>query len=339
MRQDTERTLARQWALLRCIPAWPRKTTIAELIAALEDRQIAVTRRTVERDLQGLSEHFPLAVDDTGKPHGWSWAKGARQEFTPRLSTSQCVALLLARTHLKTLLPKAMLKELMPLFDSAEQEVASSGWKNWHRETAVVPTTLALQPPTIAAGVMEDVQQALAHGRCLSGRYRSKGSDTAKEVTIHPLGLMVRGPVHYLVATLFDYADPRQLALHRLSNTTVLSAPRKKPTGFDFQTYLADAVRYNAQGKIRLVAWFDEAAAEHLRETPLSQDQVLKPLGDGSRVELTATVESDETLRWWLLGFGGMVEVREPAGLRKEFAESVKTLRQHYICVDLRRKA
>lgn len=321
MRQDSERTLARQWALLRCIPAWPRKTTIAELVAALEDRQIAVTRRTVERDLQGLSEHFPLTVDDTGKPHGWSWAKGARQEFTPRLSASQCVALLLARTHLKAFLPRAMLKELVPLFDAAEQEVASSGWKNWHKETAIIPVTLALQPPTIAAGVVEDVQQALAHGRCLSGRYRSKGSDTAREVTVHPLGLLVRGPVHYLVVTMFDYTDVRQLALHRLSHTAVLQTPRKKPAGFDFQKYLAEAVRYNAQGSIRLVAWFDEAAAEHLRETPLSHDQVLRPIDDGSRVELTATVESDETLRWWLLGFGGMVEVREPAGLREEFVE------------------
>lgn len=330
MRQDTERTLARQWALLRCIPAWPRKTTIAELIAVLEDRGIVVARRTVERDLQGLSEHFPLTVDDTSKPHGWSWAKGAQQEFTPRLSTPQCVALLLARAHLKTFLPKAMLKELVPLFDNAAQEVASSGWKNWHRETAVTPATLALQPPAIAAGVMEDVQQALAHGRCLSGRYRSKGSDTARDVTIHPLGLMVRGPVHYLVATLFNYADPRQLALHRLSHTSVLPAPRKKHAGFDFQKYLAEAARYNAQGTIRLVAWFDEAAAEHLRETSLSHDQTFKAIGDGSRVELTATVESDEMLRWWLLGFGGMVEVREPADLRKEFAENVAMLRRVY---------
>ena len=331
MRQDTERTLARQWALLRCIPAWPRKTTIAELIAALEDRRIVVARRTVERDLQGLSEHFPLTVDDTSKPHGWSWAKGAQQEFTPRLSTPQCVALLLARAHLKSLLPKAMLKELVPLFDNAAQEVASSGWKNWHKETAVVPATLALQSPAIAAGVMEDVQQALVHGRCLSGRYRSKGSDTTKEVMVHPLGLMVRGPVHYLIVTMFDYPDIRQLALHRLSHTAVLQTPRKKSAGFDFQKYLAEAARYNAQGTIRLVAWFDEVAAEHLRETPLSHDQTLKPIGDGSRVELTATVESDETLLWWLLGFGGMVEVREPADLRGEIREHVNLMRNSYL--------
>lgn len=330
MQQHTERTLARQWTLLRCIPAWPRRTTIAELIAALEDRQIVAVRRTIERDLQGLSEHFPLSVDDTSKPHGWSWAKGARQEFTPRLSTSQCVALLLTRTHLKAFLPRAMLKELVPLFDSAAQEVASSGWKNWHKETAVIPTTLMLQPAMIAADVMDDVQQALAHGRCLSGRYRAKGNDTARNVTVHPLGMLLRGPVQYLVVTMFDYPDIRQLALHRFTHTKVLQTPRKKPEGFEFQKYLVDANRYNAHGAIRLVAWFDESAAEHLRETPLSHDQTLKPIGDGSRVELTATVESDEMLRWWLLAFGGMVEVREPEELRTEFAETVTLLRRIY---------
>ncbi|RDI98943.1 WYL domain-containing protein [Dyella solisilvae] len=330
MRQETERTLARQWALLRCMPPWPRKATVGDLMAALEDRKISVTRRTVERDLQALSQQFPLAVDDKGKPYGWCWAKGANQEFTPRLTTSQSVALLLARVHLRTLLPRVMLKELIPLFDSAEQEVAATGWKHWHRETAVIPSSLALLPPTIGRGVMECVQEALARGCCLSGRYRSKGSTAAKELTVHPLGLIVRGPVHYLVATLYDYADVRQLALHRLSHTEVLATPRKKPPRFDFQKYAAEAAKYNSQGLIRLVAHFDQAAAEHLRETPLSPDQTIKALDDGSRLEVEATVENDETLRWWLLGFGDMVEVRQPRSLRKELRDHAEGMWKAY---------
>ena len=35
---------------------------------------------------------------------------------------------------------------------------------------------------------------------------------------------------------------------------------------------------------------------------------------------LTATLDSDETLRWWLLGFGSRVEVIEPEDLRQELA-------------------
>ncbi len=330
MQQDTVQTLARQWALLRNLPAWPRKATVSGLVEVLADRQIAVTRRTVERDLQALSMEFPLAVDNASKPHGWSWAKGARQEFTPRLSTPQCVALLLAREHLKTLLPRALLQELMPLFDNAEQEVAASGWKQWHRETAVLQTSLELLPPATSAGVLETVQTALAKGRCLSARYRAKGSTAAKPAVIHPLGLLIRGPVQYLVGTMFDYTDILRLPLHRLSHAEVLPTPRKKPAGFDFRKYSTEAARYNPQGTIQLVARFDADAAAHLEETPLSRDQVIRPIDNGTRVEVRAIVELDETLKWWLLAFGDMVEVVKPKSLRDEFAHQIQNLATLY---------
>ena len=71
-----------------------------------------------------------------------------------------------------------------------------------------------------------------------------------------------------------------------------------------------------------LVARFDPDAAEHLRETPLAADQAMFDLEDG-RVEVRATVEDDETLRWWLLGFGSMVEVIQPQRLREAFRDEV----------------
>jgi predicted DNA-binding transcriptional regulator YafY len=330
VRQSTEQTLARQWALLHCIPAWPRKITVADLISAMGYRQFTVARRTLERDLQALAQRFPLTADDSSKPYGWSWAKGARQEFAPRLSASQGVALLLARAHLKPFLPKTILNELAPLFDSAVTEVDRTGWKDWHRETAVIPTSLALIKPVIDARVLDNVHEALACKRRLSGRYRSKGGEVAKDVVLNPLGIVVRGPVQYLIVTLFDYTDVRQIALHRLTSTAVLAAPRKSPPGFDFQQYVQGAGRYHSQGAVRLVAWFDPVAVEHLRETPLSRDQTIEPVGDGSLFEVSATVEDDEPLRWWLLGFGSRVEVREPRDLRAEFSAHAKQLAHRY---------
>jgi len=45
---------------------------------------------------------------------------------------------------------------------------------------------------------------------------------------------------------------------------------------------------------------------------------------------LTATVEDDQTLRWWLLGFGSRVEVLEPAELRAEIAAQVNAAAHRY---------
>ena len=326
MKAESGQTLKRQWEMLRLIPRWPRRITIRELTSRLADHGFRTTRRTVERDLQELSGSFPLDVDETAKPYGWYWAKNANFEFTPRLTASQGIALLLAKTHLQGLLPRSMLDELAPIFANAEVELAATGWRDWHRRTAVIPTTFPLLPPKLDMKVLESVQSALAQRHCLSARYRAKGKEAAKEVVIHPLGLLTRGPVQYLVCTMYDYVDILRLPLHRLSHTVVLPEPVKSPTGFDFVRYVEEeAGRFNTKGKIQLVAWFDEAAAEHLKETPVSHDQILGSVQDSSRVELRATVEMDETLRWWLLGFGCLVEVREPASLRLALASELRS--------------
>ena len=324
-------TLARQWAMLRLIPRAPRRTTSRELCRQLEQLGHSTSPRTVERDLQNLSNRFALVADDGSRPYGWSWAKDADIELMPRLSPSQAVALLLSQVHLKNFMPQFLLKELATVFASAEGEVASTGWKDWHKRTAILPASMPLLAPKLSAEAMEHVHSALALRRCLSGRYRSRGSESARELIIHPLGLIVRGAAQYLVCTLRDYQDVRQIALHRLSGTRVLDLPCKPPLGFDFGRYVAShASKYWAQGKIRMTARFTAEAGAHLRETPVSKDQELLDVEGGERLELRATVESDETLRWWLLGFGSQVEVLEPAELRKEMRDELLRASRRY---------
>lgn len=314
----TNDTLWRQWNLLRLMPRSPRQSTAPDLRKALLAQGIDVSRRTVERDLQALSGRFPLLSDESSKPFGWCWAPDANFEFTPRLSVPQGIALLLARSHLRTLLPQNLMRELVPLFDVAGRELATGAWGDWHRRTAVIPTSLALLPPTIDPHVQVDVHEALVTRRQMQASYRSKGARDAKTVTVHPLGLIVRGAVQYLVCTMFDYVDVRQLALHRLSDTHVGGEPCRQPEGFDFAAYARTAGNYESKGPVRLVARFTHDAAEHLRETPLSADQTLEELGPDGHVEVRATVEFDQTLRWWIRAFGSQVEVMEPVTLREE---------------------
>src|SRR5690606_7364648 len=133
------------------------------------------------------------------------------------------------------------------------------------QRTAVLPAGLALKPPRMADGVLDCVEQAIAHGRCMTAEYRSKGSTAPRSMHIHPLGLLSRGPVMYLVCTLFDYGDVRQLALHRLSDPVAMPEPSRTPEGFDFQEYVREiAPAYLPRGTIRLVARIDAPAAEHL---------------------------------------------------------------------------
>jgi predicted DNA-binding transcriptional regulator YafY len=80
---------------------------------------------------------------------------------------------------------------------------------------------------------------------------------------------------------------------------------------------------------MRLEAVFSYGAAFHLHDTPLSADQVIAELDD-ERVLLRATVENTAELRWWLLGFGDLVEVIAPADLREEFRTRATAMAAKY---------
>lgn len=328
--QSSAKTVARQWLILQSIPRSPKKVTTATLEARLRAEGHEVSRRTIERDLHALSARFPLALDDRSRPYGWSWAAHAAPGIVPKLSGPQAVGLLLAREHLQNLLPRTLKDELGSIFELARCTLEGSGWNDWHQRTAVLPAGLALQPPVIAAPLMACVEQAIAERRCLAARYRAKGSAESREMHIHPLGLVSRGAVLYLVCTLFDYEDVRLLAMHRLSDAGPTAEPVRQPPGFDFREYTTKvAPNYLSRGPIELVVRIEAPAADHLYETPLSSNQQLRKLPDG-HVEVTTTVQDDQTLRWWLLAFGSQLEVVAPRHLREEIAGEAQLMSDLY---------
>ena len=119
--------------------------------------------------------------------------------------------------------------------------------------------------------------------------------------------------------------------MHRLCEVNELPETLKEPDNFDFIAYSkSEGRRYFSRGSINLELRFDPPAAEHLKETPLSKDQTLRLINDGKHVEVTATVDDDETLRWWLLSFADQLEVLGPSELRYFMSESARNTLKMY---------
>ena len=114
-------------------------------------------------------------------------------------------------------------------------------------------------------------------------------------------------------------------------NTEMLDKMVKK-ISFNLDTYIQSGeFDYIEQDKsIRLKLLINKYIAKHLQETALSEDQVIKVIDENSSL-LTATVKDTQQLRWWLLGFGDGVEVKQPAKLRKEMIGVVQATLQKYL--------
>ena len=332
--QNQNDTQLRQWAMLKRIPQHPRQITAREIFEHLESEGFEVTKRTVERDLLSLSEIFPLLSNERSRPYGWSWNKDAAAFALPTMSPLQALTLELAHDHLATLIPASLLETLAPYFKCAEGVLSSGdGVKklaNWRKKVAIVPPNQPLIPPSYTEEIIEAVHSALLSELQLEINYASREQGETKNYRVHPLGIVQRGAVTYLVATLNDYADIRLLAVHRIQSAQILDKPAKTPKKFDLAKYIRQgAFGFGESAEIKLVVRFTSQAVEHLRETPLSLDQRIEPDQSGW-MQVRTTVPDTAQLRWWLLGFGDQVEVLEPASLRDEFVNTTRSLHGIY---------
>lgn len=327
-------TLRRQWQLLRLLPRCPRKTTAGELQQRLAGEGFRTVKRSVERDLHALSGIFPIVLDDREKPFGWSWDRNAPILDVPSLTATQALTFALVQRFLAPLMPASLLREIDPYFKVATTQLAAMpkerGLPSWIDKVRVVPPTQPLLPPRINPKIQTTVYEALLDNRQMQVAYHKRGASAPVEYTVHPLGLVQRGAVTYLVCTLFRYEDVLLLALHRILSAVLLDEQAKYPPGFRLDDYLATGALNFGDGKrIRLEALFDEVAAEHLYETPLSEDQKIVPAGDG-QARVTATIPETPQLYWWLLAFGDQVEVIRPKSLRTEIANTARAMARRY---------
>lgn len=315
--------------LLFLIPPHTRPQSVSQLLERLVARGHDIDRRTLQRDLNKLSDQWPLCCDD-GRPPRWSWSLDAERFDLPGMDATTALAFAQAESHLRKLLPAAIAQELQPWFARARRVLDGGPLGGWAQRVRMIEEGQPLQTPVIEAAVFEAVTTALLEERALRLRYASRSKSRTDEHVVHPLALVWRGPLAYLVVVFGDYQDPRSLALQRIQTVQVLDEPARRLPGFDLDAWLAQRDFDLPLGDdIALHAVISRELEGLLRERPLAPDQQLEPGGDNGFV-LRASVADTMRLRWWLLGFGDRVTVLGPDGLREEMAETARRMAAAY---------
>ncbi|MBL1321963.1 MAG: WYL domain-containing protein [Methylophaga sp.] len=320
----SDETLYRQWVMLTRIPRYPRKITVPDLKNILLGEGYTVDTRTIQRDLNKLSISFPLSNDTEGRKNYWFWIEEAAIQDLPGMDPVTALAFEMAESYLEPLLPQATLELLQPYFHRARvvlNDQSDSLLRKWPDKVAVIERGLVLQKPEINPDVQRIVYQALLEEKPLKASYQPRGAESVKKYLMHPLGIVSRVGVIYLICTLWDYDDVKQFALHRFSHAEIIDDPINIHKNFSLTDYIEQdkEFAYKIEDKsIQLKVLFEAGTAAHLAETPLSENQTLTPQDDGRillEVEIMRTLE----LRWWLLGFGNDVEIIKPESMRETF--------------------
>ena len=270
-RSDTLETVLLAVELLRRIPRG-RKVTASELHQQLKHAGMERELRTIQRQLEMLSEHFEIERDDSSKPYGYRWLEQAKALAVPNLTPQESVLLQLAEEHLKNLLPPRLMKSMDAFFSQARRNLGPESSarleREWPGKVRVVATSQPLLPPKIVPGVFEAVSEALYSNHWLHIEYKNAGGKRTS-ADVMPLGLVQQGSRLYLVCRYQGFDNERNLALHRIAAAEVSTLTFERPKTFDLKRYDDDGRFGFGEGeKVRLVFRIDRSAGLHLMESP-----------------------------------------------------------------------
>lgn len=332
--QSNSQTLKRQWKILQILDPHHFKST-AEIFQAItaQSHDFDVDLRTIQRDLNFLMDLFHLEKAGHSKLALWRWNKSINASTKP-ISEGDALMLTMVSDYLTPLLPKLFLDPLQPKIAQAKEKLDMIGKAQkaprLRKKIRIIHPTLNTLPPKLPADIVETLKDALMQEKQIEAHYHSLQSDTQKTLTMHPLGLIMRGPTMYLLATVADYQDPRMFAVHRFRKAVLRDEKTKTPANFDLDSHIQSGATDFGSGKdLRLkIRVYSDIRLNVLTESPLAKDQVMKKKADYTLVE--ATVPDSWQLKWWLMQHANEIAVEGPAALRKEIIGRLEAALGHY---------
>ncbi|KXS54355.1 MAG: transcriptional regulator-like protein [Marinobacter sp. T13-3] len=316
-------TALRYLTMLRMVPRYPRTITTGELSERLEERGYSVVMRSIQRDLEKLSADFPLIVDESSRPHRWSFDRETTMDIIPALDLPAALTFELAQAYLKPLLPPRALSHLKPHFDEAHRTLLRerNPLGQWPNHVRVINRGLGGQRPAIDADVLETVTEALLREYQCKLTYQARKWSEPEEITVQPFGLIFRDPNVYLIGSIDGREGIRQLVLHRAKAGELVEKTVNRPEDFDLDLYIHSGAMgiLKSDEPVYLKLRCDKPALNHLIESPLGFDQTTTEIDDRT-FEISVTVGDTQDLRWWLTAQAVHCDILAPVWLKDEIA-------------------
>jgi predicted DNA-binding transcriptional regulator YafY len=295
------------------------RVTAAEVAEELE-----VSMRTARRDLEALSIAGIPVYSQPGRGGGWSLVGGARTDLSG-LTAAEARTLFLVAGPSSAVTPeaKAALRKLVQALPETFRAEAEKAAAAIVLDPARWGGTAPPPPPHLEA-----LQQAVVEGVQVRLGYTDRNR-AVSERTVHPLGLVAKGSVWYLVAG--TDAGLRSFRVWRVSSVDLTGEPVRRPPGFDladtWQAMVREMDERRSARRVRALA--DPAIVGWLRAHFANRLQVGEPAADG-RVAVDIGFGDTHDPATDLIGYGARLEVIDPPEIRAQLAAIGAALVERY---------
>jgi predicted DNA-binding transcriptional regulator YafY len=304
-----------------------RGSATARALAA----ELGVSVRTIYRDLEALAAAGVPVITESGPGGGCRLMDGYR--FPLRgLRAEEAEALLILGV------PEAIRElGLDRALDAAHRQIRVTAGGS-----PAGPVLVHLDMPRWfgsqeEVSCLRELAQALRLGRRLRFRYRR--DETAR--TAGPLGLANKAGTWYLVAAT-GAPEPRVFRAGRISSVSVLAEPFERPADFELARFWArwsaefEASRPRLQVTLRASPDALAVFPEIFGQAAGPVLEAARPAGEDGWRAVTLSFEHELAAAHRLAGFGGQVEVLDPAPVRARLLTLAREILGRYDARPLR---
>lgn len=163
--------------------------------------------------------------------------------------------------------------------------------------------------------------------------YQSLSNNKPTERIVQPYFIEPAAPGHasYLIAFCERTESLRIFKIERIASARITAEMYKIPPDFDANEYFESSWGIIAESEVKNIKlkFIDKGLARIISETVWHPSQKLAPQKDGSLI-MTLEVSDTVELLSWILSWGDMVEVLEPATLRRKIIDNAKAMLELY---------
>jgi predicted DNA-binding transcriptional regulator YafY len=312
----------RQWSILRELEA-SRRVTIDELAARTE-----VTTRTIRRDLEALqTSGFPIFDELIDGKRYWTLeARAFKRLDDTGFTLAELSALYFSRALVECLAATPFQQDVASAFDKLGAAL-TPGMRQFLDRLPLVFQAKGTSSKSATAADRKAEREHIArlldatlHHRRATMRYFSMSSGREKEYLIEPYRLVYSPGGMYLLAFVPEYKELRTFSVDRIKGISLLEE-RFTPSEIPDAAF-AHSLGINEGPPEHIEIAFEPRIAPYVRERRWHASQTHADREDGGLV-LSLEVCNDWTLRSWILSFGPLARVLEPAALAAQIKDEI----------------
>ncbi len=294
-------------------------------------QQLDAAPRAIYRDLEVLQKlPVPLYSDKNGKESYWKIDPDYRTKLSVPFTLSEVLSLYLAQDSIRSLDGT--------VFDDSLQSLFEKVW-------ALLPKPLFKQMvglrSSFVSGIpaqknygdfrefIKVIQEAIEGRKVLQLVYHPRDQLPA-ERKVNPYAVHLRNGSLYVIGHCHLRNDIRTFVVDRMQKIKLTEDSFTVPPGFSLQGYLRHSFGMFTEELVRVRVHFHKSLTRYLLERRWHPSQKNKKLKDGS-LELAFEVAGTKEIKTWIMGFGALAKVLEPASLVKEIKDELGKALKAYV--------